>query len=65
MLGTHHDADFVKSSHSDPNNCVYVARPSVGSVGVRDGKEGPTGPILEFERPAWADFVQFAKTFEV
>lgn len=32
---------------------------------MRDGKEGPSGPVLEFERPEWAAFVEFAKEFEV
>lgn len=29
---------------------------------MRDGKEGPTGPVLEFARDAWQAFVEFAKT---
>lgn len=65
MLGKHHGAQFVKSSHSDPNNCVYVARPDSGPVGVKDGKDGPQGPALSFERDAWASFVEYAKGFEV
>jgi hypothetical protein len=65
MLGTYNGTKFVKSSHSDPNNCVYVARPDAGSVGVKDGKEGPDGPTLEFSRDAWASFTEFAKTFQV
>ncbi len=65
MQGTHRGAEFVKSTHSDPSNCVYVARPSSGTVGVKDGKEGPTGPVLSFERDAWASFVEFAAGFEV
>jgi hypothetical protein len=65
MLGTHHGARFVKSSHSDPENCVYVARPSAGPVGVRDGKEGPDGPVLAFERSQWTAFVQFARGAQV
>lgn len=65
MLGTHNGASFVKSTHSDPENCVYVARPSAGPVGVKDGKEGPQGPTLEFSRDAWASFVEFAKELEV
>lgn len=65
MLGTHNGARFVKSSHSDPNNCVYVARPAGGPVAVRDGKEGPDGPVLEFSRDAWKAFAAFAAGFEV
>jgi hypothetical protein len=65
MLGTYNGASFVKSTHSDPENCVYVARPSAGPVGVKDGKEGPEGTTLLFERSSWSAFVEFAKTFEV
>lgn len=65
MLGSYGGADFVKSTHSDPSACVYVARPAAGAVGVRDGKEGPDGPVLEFDRDAWKAFTEFAKTFEV
>jgi hypothetical protein len=32
---------------------------------VKDGKEGPDGPTLEFSRDAWASFTEFAKGFEV
>jgi hypothetical protein len=32
---------------------------------VKDGKAGPDGPALLFDRDAWADFVAFAATFEV
>ncbi|MGN6126737.1 MAG: DUF397 domain-containing protein [Humibacter sp.] len=64
-LGSHHGADFLKSSYSNPENCVFVARPAAGSVGVRDGKEGPTGPILEFERSEWSAFLEFAKELQV
>jgi hypothetical protein len=65
MLGTLGGAEYVKSTHSDPDNCVFVARPATGPVGVKDGKAGPDGPALLFDRDAWADFVAFAATFEV
>lgn len=64
-LGSHAGTAFVKSTHSDPGTCVYVARPGVGSVAVRDGKEGPQGPILEFERSEWSAFLGLAKECEV
>jgi hypothetical protein len=32
---------------------------------VKDGKNGPDGPALVFERDAWASFVQFAQSIEV
>lgn len=65
MLGTYNGAAFVKSTHSDPDSCVYVALPAAGSVGVKDGKEGATGATLLFERSSWSEFVEFAKGLEV
>lgn len=65
MLGTHDGAEFVKSTYSDPENCVFVARPQGGTVAVKDGKAGPQGPALEFSRDAWKAFTEFAKGFEV
>jgi hypothetical protein len=65
MLGTHGGVEFVKSSHSDPSNCVYVARPAGGPVGVKDGKEGADGTTLLFERSSWSEFVEFAKGFDI
>jgi hypothetical protein len=32
---------------------------------VKDGKAGPSGPELTFERSEWAAFVAFAAAFEV
>ncbi|MFE5809437.1 DUF397 domain-containing protein [Streptomyces sp. NPDC056491] len=58
MLGQHQGAEFRKSSHSDPDNCVFVARPATGTVAVKDGKD-PQGPALEFDRPQWAAFVEW------
>ena len=55
-----HGADYVKSSHSDPDNCVFVARPQgVAPVAVKDGKT-PDGPALVLPRAAWSTFVQWA-----
>ena len=50
---------FVKSSYSDPDNCVFVARPACGPVAVKDGKT-PHGPALAVDRAPWAAFVQWA-----
>ncbi|GAO13020.1 hypothetical protein TPA0598_17_00010 [Streptomyces lydicamycinicus] len=50
------DAEFIKSSHSDPDNCVFVARPGAGPVAVRDGKL-PTGPMITAGRAPWTAFV--------
>jgi len=49
----------VTSSYTNPENCVAVA--AADSVGVKDSKV-PHGTVLAFERPQWADFVEFAKT---
>ncbi|WP_245699001.1 DUF397 domain-containing protein [Streptomyces lydicamycinicus] len=46
----------MKSSHSDPDNCVFVARPGAGPVAVRDGKL-PTGPMITAGRAPWTAFV--------
>jgi len=48
-----------KSSHSAPNGeCVEVGRSPNGTIGVRDTKEGGTGPILDFTPREWAAFMQ-------
>lgn len=64
MLGTYNGAPFVTSTYTDPENCVAVARPPAGLVGVKDSKD-PEGPVLEFSRDAWQAFADFAKEFEV
>jgi hypothetical protein len=58
-LGDFRGAIFVTSSYTNPENCVAVA--AADSVGVKDSKV-PHGTVLAFERPQWADFVEFAKT---
>ncbi|GAA2125944.1 DUF397 domain-containing protein [Streptomyces synnematoformans] len=49
---------WFKSSHSGPdgNECVEVAHLAAERVGVRDSKD-PSGPVLTFDRRAFADFV--------
>lgn len=63
-LGTHGGTPFVTSSYTNPENCVAVARPEAGTIGVKDSKD-PQGPVLEFSRDAWKAFAEFAQTFEV
>ncbi|MGY3515153.1 DUF397 domain-containing protein [Micromonospora sp. PTRAS2] len=49
-------ATWRKSTRSGSNaNCVEVAE-TVRAVGVRDSKD-PAGPVLAFDRRAWAAFV--------
>jgi hypothetical protein len=53
------DLEWHKSSHSSESaNCVEVAEAEL--VHVRDSKD-PTGPVLRFGRPAWADFIAEVK----
>ncbi|MWA07309.1 DUF397 domain-containing protein [Actinomadura sp. LD22] len=48
-----------KSTHSVPDSdCVEVGRSPYGTVGVRDTKEGDTGPILDFTPREWTAFMQ-------
>lgn len=47
-----------KSSHSNPDTeCVEVGRSPHGTIGVRDTKQGDTGPILTFTPNEWAAFL--------
>ncbi|MFF7158109.1 DUF397 domain-containing protein [Streptomyces sp. NPDC008139] len=55
-LGTYRGARYVTSTHSNPGDCVAVARPAGHGVAVKDSKD-PHGPVLEFTRDAWADFL--------
>lgn len=63
-LGEFHGAHFVTSSYTNPENCVAVATPATGPIGVKDSKD-PWGPVLAFPRDAWKAFVEYAKTAEV
>jgi hypothetical protein len=48
-----------KSSRSVPDsNCVEVGRSPQGTIGVRDTKQGATGPTLEFTSREWATLMQ-------
>lgn len=55
-LGTYLGTQYVKSTYSNPGDCVAVARPAGGPVAVKDSKD-PHGPRLEFSRGEWAAFL--------
>lgn len=52
------------SRSSGGDNCVEIGFAAHGSVGVRDSKQGGTGPVLEFTAREWAAFLRDAKTGE-
>jgi uncharacterized protein DUF397 len=55
---TEHDlaiAEWRKSSFSQSQNCVEVARNLPGIVAIRDSKD-PHGPALVVSRARWAAF---------
>lgn len=48
-----------KSTHSVPDSdCVEVGRSPQGTIGVRDTKQGATGPTLDFTPRQWATFIE-------
>lgn len=54
-----------KSPHSVPDSdCVEVGRSPHGTIGVRDTKEGTTGPVLDFTRPEWAAFLNIVRSIK-
>lgn len=59
--GTGHQ--FVKSSYSQPGNCVEVARESNGRVLVRHSGDR-TGPHLSFTESEWEAFLRGVKDDE-
>ncbi|XRQ08990.1 DUF397 domain-containing protein [Actinomadura welshii] len=51
--------NWRKSSHSTPNgDCVEVSRSLRRTIGVRDTKQGGSGPVLDFPLHGWATFMQ-------
>lgn len=58
MTADDNERGWFKSSYSGPNNnsCVE-ARLTCDGIDVRDSKDSD-GPILRFDRPAWARFLQ-------
>lgn len=52
-----------KSRTSEANGaCLEVARSIHGTIGVRDSKQGETGPVLSFTRSEWAAFMQAVRS---
>jgi hypothetical protein len=52
------------SRSSGGDNCVEIASGADGGIGVRDSKQGGTGPVLEFSAGEWAVFLHGTKTGE-
>jgi len=50
--------DWHKSSYSDAErDCIEQGVTPTGSVAVRDTKMRKTGPVLQFSKDQWAQFV--------
>jgi hypothetical protein len=59
--------EFVwrKSTRSSSGNCVEIAvSPDTDAVLMRDSKD-PTGPILEFDRAVFGEFIAYLKASEL
>jgi Domain of unknown function (DUF397) len=57
------DIRWRKSSWSSYNgNCVEVAELDGLLIGVRDTKDGGSGPVLVFDRAAWRSFLDGLKS---
>ena len=55
-------ASFRKSGFSQLNgNCVEIGRLQPDRIGIRDTKDGGTGPVLIFTAAEWDAFVAGAK----
>ncbi|GII04133.1 DUF397 domain-containing protein [Planobispora takensis] len=48
------------SSKCNGGQCIEVAKLPGGLVGMRDNKE-PNGPVLQFTREQWQDFINDVK----
>lgn len=56
-------ARWFKSIGSGDHGCVEVAFHG-GRIGVRDTKDGGTGPVLAFDETEWSAFISGAKAGE-
>lgn len=55
------DGQFRKASGSETTGCVEVAAWPGGGIRVRDSKKDRSGPVLSYDDPEWAAFVQAIK----
>ena len=56
------DGSWMKSSFSSMNgNCVEISRLAADRIGVRDTKDGGSGPVLFFTSAEWSAFLAGAR----
>ncbi|WP_433334535.1 DUF397 domain-containing protein [Spirillospora sp. CA-294931] len=52
-----------KSRRSEAGSeCVEVSRSLHGSIGVRDSKQGETGPIIELTQAGWVALIRSVRS---
>jgi hypothetical protein len=63
-MAGHDDMVWWKSTRSSSGACIEIAtNPDGETVHMRDSKD-PSGPVLEFDRKAFEEFIAFLKVSE-